>query len=90
MKIRVSHILVQHQYEAEDILKLLQSGKSFEELARKYSQCPSSAEGGDLGILASERLDADFEEAALMLKPGQMTSRPLRTKFGFHIIKRTL
>lgn len=89
MQIRVSHILVKHQYEAEDILRAFAEGKSFEELAQKHSQCPSSAGGGDLGLLASERLDADFEEAAVMLKVGQITSKPVRTKFGYHLIKRT-
>lgn len=89
MKIKVSHILVKHQYEAEDILKALNAGKTFEELAQRYSLCPSSAGGGDLGFIASERLDADFEEAAVMLKVGQITTRPVRTKFGYHLIKRT-
>lgn len=89
MKIRVSHILVKHQYEAEDLLKALLSGKSFEELARRYSQCASAEVGGDLGVIASERLDEDFAEAACGLKVGTCTSRPIRTKFGYHIIKRT-
>lgn len=89
MKIRVSHILVERQYEAEDILRALKEGKSFEELARKYSKCSSATQGGDLGVFSEGRLDLDFEEAAFLLKVSQVTSKPVRTKFGYHIIKRT-
>ncbi|WP_413612955.1 peptidylprolyl isomerase [Bdellovibrio sp. HCB-110] len=89
LKIRASHILVQHQYEAEDLLRALKSGKPFEELARKYSRCSSASTGGDLGTFSEGRMDETFEEAAFSLKVGEVTSRPLRTKFGYHIIKRT-
>jgi peptidylprolyl isomerase/peptidyl-prolyl cis-trans isomerase C len=89
MKISVSHILVKHQYEAEDILRALEKGKSFEELAQKYSTCPSAAQGGALGTFGKGRMDEDFEDAAFALKVGQTTHKPIRTKFGYHIIKRT-
>lgn len=83
----LKHILVPHKYEAEDILKLLKDGKDFSELAKKMSQCPSAASGGDLGNLKGKKLDMDFEEAAEILKPGQI-SGIVRTKFGYHIIQR--
>ncbi|MEK2643895.1 peptidylprolyl isomerase [Bdellovibrio sp. BCCA] len=89
MKIRASHILVQHQYEADDLLRALKSGKSFEELARKHSRCPSSSVGGDLGTFSEGRMDETFEEAAFSLKVGETTAKPVRTKFGYHLIKRT-
>lgn len=89
MKIRASHILVQHKYEAEDILRLLQKGQIFEELARKYSSCPSAAAGGDLGVFGPGRMDENFEDSALSLKVGEVTKAPVRTRFGYHIIKRT-
>lgn len=89
MRIRASHILVKHKYEAEDILRLLNSGKSFEDLARQYSSCPSSSEGGDLGFVGLGRLDENFEDAVLALKLGETTKTPIRTRFGYHIIKRT-
>ena len=85
---KISHILVTHEYEAEDLLKLLQKGKSFEELARKFSKCPSAAAGGDLGDLTPGRADEDFETAAFALKAGHYSSKPVRTKFGYHIILR--
>jgi len=83
-----SHILVTHQYEAEDLLKLLSKGKSFEDLARRFSKCTSATKGGDLGDLQPGRADEDFEEAAFVLKPGHYSSKPVRTKFGYHIILR--
>lgn len=49
MKLKASHILLRHEYEAKDILKKLEEGKPFEELARDFSICPSSSRGGDLG-----------------------------------------
>ncbi|MFV8256723.1 peptidylprolyl isomerase [Bdellovibrio bacteriovorus] len=89
MKIRASHILVKHQYEAEDILRALKSGKTFEELAQRYSQCPSARAGGDLGVFAEGRMDEVFEEAAFALKLNETTPQPVRTRFGYHIIRRT-
>lgn len=88
MKIQVSHILVKHQYEAEDILRALNAGRDFENLALQFSQCSSAQNGGDLGLVAVDRLDEEFADAALALKEGQISSKPVRTKFGFHLIKR--
>lgn len=85
---KFSHILVTHQYEAEDVLKLLAKGRPFDELARRYSTCSSAASGGDLGELKPGRADEDFEDAAFALKPGQQSTKPVRTKFGYHIILR--
>jgi peptidyl-prolyl cis-trans isomerase C len=85
---RFSHILVTHQYEAEDILKLLTKGKSFDELARRFSKCSSAPKGGDLGEIKPGRADEDFEDAAYALKPGHYSAKPIRTKFGYHIIFR--
>ena len=87
-KIQVSHILVDKEYEAQDILRALNEGKSFEDLARKYSKCPSAQQGGDLGLIDSQRLDETFEDAALALKAGETTKKPVRTRFGYHLIKR--
>ncbi len=86
----VHHILVKHQYEAEDLLKKSNLEKSFAELAKKFSVCASSANGGDLGIIQIGKADSDFEAAALLLKPGEITKKPIRSRFGFHLIKRIL
>lgn len=88
MTYKVLHILTKERYEAEDLLKKLAEGKDFSELARKFSLCRSSYQGGDLGIIKSGQADSAFEEAALELQPGQTTKKPIRTRFGFHLIKR--
>jgi peptidyl-prolyl cis-trans isomerase C len=88
MKLRASHILVNHLFEAEDILRLLGEGKDFAKLAIQFSKCSSAKEGGDLGFIAPGKMDEDFEEAVLALRIGEQTKKPVRTKFGYHIIKR--
>ncbi len=88
MKYHVAHILVAHKYTADDILRKIKEGKDFAELAKTNSSCPSSGRGGDLGPLAEGKADPDFEEAALKLKVGEISPTPVRTKFGYHLIKR--
>jgi len=82
---RVLHILVKHKYEAEDILRLLKQGRSFESLAQKLSICSSASRGGDLGTFRKDSVDPDFLEALMSLKAGE-TSGAVRTRFGYHII----
>ncbi|MFZ3229486.1 MAG: peptidylprolyl isomerase [Pseudobdellovibrio sp.] len=84
----VFHILVKHNYEADDLIKKLADSISFEELAQKFSICSSAKNNGDLGLIPLGKADAEFEEAALQLKPGHVTKKPIRTRFGFHLIKR--
>lgn len=85
--IHCRHILVEHEYEAEDILRKLKEGTPFEELAKKFSKCPSARQGGDLGHFRRGQMVEAFEEAAFALKSGE-TSRPVRTRFGYHLIQR--
>lgn len=85
---RSAHILVKQKYEADDLLLKLKSGKSFDELARRFSTCSSASQGGDLGVITIGKADPDFEEAALKLKTGEISSTPVRTRFGYHVIKR--
>ncbi len=87
MKIHVRHILTEQRYEAEDVLKKLQQGEAFEALASKFSKCPSSARGGDLGEVDSSRFVEPFAEASEALGIGE-TSQVVGTRFGYHIIKR--
>lgn len=87
--IRARHILVRHEFEAKDLQRKLREGVSFEELARKYSTCPSAPLGGDLGDLTKklDRLDESFREALEKLKAGEI-SGPVRSSFGYHLIQR--
>jgi peptidyl-prolyl cis-trans isomerase C len=87
MKLKAQHILVSHEFEAQDILKKIQEGKSFEQLARDFSLCSSASQGGDLGEFSKGMMVASFEKALLQLKP-QEVSGVVKTQFGFHIIKR--
>ena len=86
-RIKAKHILVEQKYEAEDILKKLKEGSTFEELAEKFSTCPSSANGGDLGAFGKGQMVPSFEEAAFNLGVKE-TSAPVQTQFGYHLIYR--
>ncbi len=87
MHMKASHILVKQLFEAQDLLKALSEGKSFEALARKYSQCSSADLGGWLGDLIKSKIDPDFLKALSSLQPNEI-STPIRTKFGYHLIRR--
>jgi parvulin-like peptidyl-prolyl isomerase len=84
-KINVSHILVDHKYEAEDLERWLKSGKDFADLARKYSRCSSAKNAGFLGEILLSKCDENFAIAASQLKTGEI-SKPVRTRFGYHLI----
>ncbi len=87
MKVEASHILVNQEFEIKDIEKKLAEGISFEDLARDFSNCPSSEQGGYLGEFGKGMMVPSFEKAAFALMPGEI-SAPVRTQFGFHLIKR--
>lgn len=86
-KIRASHILVEKEHEADDVLRQLKDGKSFESLAKTFSKCPSGKSGGDLGEFGKGQMVGSFENAAFALKPGEVSGK-VKTQFGYHIIKR--
>ncbi len=87
-KVSAQHILVTQEFEAKDVLKKLEEGVSFEDLAKDFSQCPSGNKGGDLGEFGKGMMVAPFEEATFALEVGKV-SAPVKTQFGYHIIKRT-
>lgn len=82
----LSHILVEHRFEAEDIQRKLNEGVAFEDLAQKFSKCPSRIQGGSLGHIELSRLEPTFAEAASRLSPGEI-SAVVRTPFGHHLIR---
>lgn len=88
-KVKASHILVEKQSQALDIIRKINEGASFADMAKQFSTCPSKNKGGDLGWFGRGKMIPEFEQAAFALNPGQMTTEPVKTKFGYHIIKRT-
>ena len=87
MTVKARHILVDQEFQAKDIIKKLEEGKTFEEMAQKFSKCPSGKRGGDLGEFGRGKMVPNFEQAAFALQPGEV-SPPVRTQFGFHLIQR--
>jgi len=87
-KIRCAHILVEKFTEAQQILERLKKGEDFSKLAMEKSTCPSRKKGGDLGWFGHGQMVKEFEKAAFNLDKGQMTEQPVKTEFGYHIIKR--
>jgi foldase protein PrsA len=87
-KIKCSHILVEKQSQALAILDRLKKGEKFAELAKQLSlDTGSGKRGGDLGYFGRGKMVKPFEAAAFMLSVGQV-SEPVKTEFGYHIIKR--
>lgn len=85
-QIHAAHILVKTESEANVLLFDLQRGASFEEMAVKHSLCPSRKKGGDLGWFSKGQMVKEFEQAAFSLPIGQV-SKPVKTQFGWHLIK---
>ena len=83
---KASHILVTTIQEAEDLLKLLEDGADFKNLAINYSIGPSSPNGGDLGWLMKGQMIAPFEKALTLMEINTY-SRPVKTQFGYHLIR---
>ncbi|WGV96470.1 peptidylprolyl isomerase [Bacillus stercoris] len=89
-QIRASHIVVADKKTAEEVEKKLKKGEKFEDLAREYSTDSTASNGGQLGWISkdNEQLDSTFRKAAFKLKTNEV-SDPVKTQFGYHIIKKT-
>jgi len=85
-EVHARHILVATEGEAKDIEAQLKNGADFATLAKQKSKDPGAAEGGDLGYFTKDQMVPEFAEAAFKLDKGQI-SEPIKTQFGWHIIK---
>jgi peptidyl-prolyl cis-trans isomerase C len=85
-EVKARHILVKSEDEAKAIIKELDAGKSFVELAKAKSTDPNKDDGGDLGYFTKGRMVPEFETAAFALEKGTYTKTPVKTQFGFHVI----
>ena len=84
----VEHILVEKESDAKAIIAQLKAGGNFEEIAKAKSKDPGSApSGGDLGWVTEKSLVPEFSKAMVQLKPGQVTDKPVKSQFGWHVIK---
>ena len=81
-----SHILVKEEQQAFEILKKLENNAKFSDLAKTQSIGPSGKNEGKLGWFTSGQMVKEFEQAVFSLKKGEITKKPVKTKFGFHII----
>ncbi|MEY3296228.1 MAG: hypothetical protein RLZZ451_2276 [Pseudomonadota bacterium] len=85
---RARHILVEQEAEAKALIAQIKGGASFEELAKKHSKDPGSgANGGDLDFAKPDSYVPEFGQAMVRLQKGQMTDAPVRSQFGWHIIR---
>jgi len=85
---RARHILVEKEEEAKALIVQLKGGAKFDELAKKHSKDTGSGEkGGDLDFAKPDSYVPEFGKALVALKKGEMTEAPVKSQFGFHIIK---
>ena len=87
-KVQCSHILVKEESDAQTLLADLKGGADFAAKAKALSQCPSGQNGGDLGAFSRGAMVKEFDAVAFDLAVGEM-SGIVKTKFGYHILKRT-
>jgi len=84
----VEHILVEKESDAKAIIAQLKAGGNFEEIAKAKSKDPGSAKnGGDLGWVSEKSLVPEFSKAMVQMKNGQISHKPVKTQFGYHILK---
>ena len=87
-KIKCSHILVEKHSEAISLLERIQKGEKFGKLAKEFSlDTGSSKRDGNLGYFGRGKMVKEFEKSAFNLQTGQI-SEPVKTQYGYHIIKR--
>ena len=86
-EVNASHILVKTKNEAISIINKLKSKSQFSDLAKTFSIGPSGKNGGNLGWFGPGQMVKEFEKAAFLIEKGNISQKPIKTKFGFHVIK---
>ncbi len=86
--VNASHILVETEELANQLLAKIGAGEiSFEDAAREHSTCPSKANGGNLGDFGKAQMVPEFDSAVFAMEVGQISEAPVKTQFGYHLIK---
>lgn len=87
-EVRARHILVETEEEAKALIAQIRGGGDFEAIAREKSKDPGGQRnGGDLGFFTKGQMVTEFAEAAFAMQPGQLSETPVKSQFGWHIIK---
>ncbi|CAO3405694.1 peptidylprolyl isomerase [Azospirillum largimobile] len=87
-EVKAAHILVEKEDEAKAIIAQLKKGGDFAKLAKEKSKdAAAAAQGGDLGYFTKDAMVEPFANAAFAMKPGEISKEPVKTQFGYHIIK---
>jgi peptidyl-prolyl cis-trans isomerase C len=86
-EVHARHILVKTETDAKNVIGHLDAGKSFEDAAKEFSTGPSATSGGDLGYFKRGDMVKPFSDAAFAMKAGDVTPVPVKTRFGWHVIK---
>jgi peptidyl-prolyl cis-trans isomerase C len=86
-EVSARHILVDNEADAKGIIAQLRGGADFAGLAKQKSKDPAAQNGGDLGFFGRDEMVKEFAEAAFAMKTGEISSAPVKTQFGWHVIK---
>lgn len=86
--VNASHILVESDELAKEVLAKIESGEmTFEDAAKEYSSCPSKENGGSLGDFTRGQMVPEFDTAVFEMAVGEITKTPVQTQFGYHLIR---
>jgi len=86
-EVHARHILLASEAEAKSVVAQLDKGADFAALAKQYSTDPNAQSGGDLGYFGHDDMVPEFADAAFSLPVGEYTKTPVKTEFGWHVIK---
>lgn len=87
LEFKARHILVKKEDKAKSVIEELNNGKEFIKLAKAYSTGPTGKNGGDLGWFNARQMVPEFSKTVASMKKGTYTKQPVKTKFGWHVIK---
>lgn len=86
-ELHARHILLETEEKAREVLSEIQGGKDFAEAAKEHSTGPSGPNGGDLGYFGADAMVKPFSDAAFAMQVGEVSTEPVQTEFGWHLIK---
>ncbi len=86
-QVRLRHIILDTRDEALDVIERLRAGADFADLARQRSTGPSAPQGGDIGYFSRAEIIDEFRDVVFQMQPGDITSEPVQTGFGHHVIR---